>query len=101
MVGTGSNGSRRPTMIFLTRFGLPVHNRLKTRPAPTSLLTTRERRIRKLVSEQLEESLRHEIESYVERRLGEFKQEIAQLQNQLNESVKQILEREGETQWDG
>jgi hypothetical protein len=54
-----------------------------------------------LVSEQLEESLRHEIESYVERRLGEFKQEIAQLQNQLNESLKQILEREGESQWDG
>ena len=54
-----------------------------------------------MVSEQLEESLRHEIESYVERRLSEFKQEIAQLQNQLNESLKQILEREGETQWDG
>jgi len=54
-----------------------------------------------LVSEQLEESLRHEIGSYVERRLSEFKQEIAQLQNQLNESLKQILEREGETQWDG
>ena len=54
-----------------------------------------------MVSEQLEESLRHEIESYFERRLSEFKQEIAQLQNQLNESLKQILEREGETQWDG
>ena len=54
-----------------------------------------------MVSEQLEESLRHEIGSYVERRLSEFKQEIAQLQNQLNESLKQVLEREGETQWDG
>ena len=54
-----------------------------------------------MVSEQLEESLRHEIASYVERRLSEFKQEIAQLQNQLNESLKQILEREGENQWDG
>ena len=54
-----------------------------------------------MVSEQLEDSLRHEIESYVERRLSGFKQEIAQFQNQLNESCKQLLEREGETQWDG
>ena len=54
-----------------------------------------------MVSEQLEDSLRHEIESYVERRLSGLKQEIAQLQNQLNESLKLILEREGETQWDG
>ena len=95
MVGKVSNGSRRRKIIFLTRFDLHVHNRLKRRSAPTTLSTTRERRIRKLVSEQLEESLRHEIGSYVERRLSEFKQEIAQLQNQLNESLKQILEREG------
>jgi hypothetical protein len=54
-----------------------------------------------LVSEQLEDSLRHEIESYVERRLSGLKQEIAQLQNQLNESLNLILAREGDTQWDG
>ncbi len=54
-----------------------------------------------MVSEQLEESLRREIESYVENRLSGLKQEIAQLQTQLNESLKRVLEGEGEGQWDG
>ena len=54
-----------------------------------------------MVSEQLEESLRREIESYVETRLSGIKQEIAQLQMQLNESLKRVLEGEGEAQWDG
>jgi hypothetical protein len=54
-----------------------------------------------VVSEQMEESLRREIESYVERRLSGIKQEIAQLQTQLNESLKRVLEGEGEGQWDG
>jgi hypothetical protein len=54
-----------------------------------------------VVSEQMEESLRREVESYVERRLGSIKQEIAQLQTQLNESLKRVLEGEGESQWDG
>jgi hypothetical protein len=55
----------------------------------------------KVVSEQMEESLRREIESYVETRLSGIKQEIAQLQTQLNESLKRVLEGEGEAQWDG
>jgi hypothetical protein len=54
-----------------------------------------------VVSEQMEESLRREIESYVESRLSGIKQEIAQLQTQLNESLKRVLEGEGEGQWDG
>ena len=54
-----------------------------------------------MVSEQLDESLRREIESAVERRLSGLKQEIAQLQNQFNETCKRLLESEGEDQWDG
>jgi hypothetical protein len=54
-----------------------------------------------VVSEQLAESLRHEIENYLQRRRSGLKQEIAQLQDQLDQSIKQILERDGESQWDG
>ena len=54
-----------------------------------------------MVSEKIEESLRREIESYVESRLSGIKQELAQLQTQLNESLQRILESEGEAQWDG
>ena len=54
-----------------------------------------------MVSEQMEESLRREIQSYVESRLSGIKQEIAQLQTQLNESLKRVLEGEGEAKWDG
>src|SRR5882672_10251158 len=49
----------------------------------------------------MEESLRREIQSYVESRLSGIKQEVAQLQTQLNESLKRLLESEGEAQWDG
>jgi len=54
-----------------------------------------------VVSEQMEESLRREIESYVEQRLASVKQEVAQLQTQLNESITRVLEGKGEGQWDG
>jgi hypothetical protein len=54
-----------------------------------------------VVSEQIEESLRREIQNYVESRLSSIKQEVAQFQTQLNESLKRILESEGEAQWDG
>lgn len=54
-----------------------------------------------MVSEQMEESLRREIESYVESRLSSVKQEISQLQTQLNESLTRVLESKGEGQWDG
>jgi hypothetical protein len=54
-----------------------------------------------VVSEQMEESLRREIESYVESRLSAIKQEVAQLQTQLNESLKRVLDNEGAAQWDG
>jgi hypothetical protein len=54
-----------------------------------------------VVSGQLEESLRHEIESYIEGRLGGVRQEISELQSQLNESLTRLLDRQGEVQLDG
>jgi len=54
-----------------------------------------------VVNGQLEDSLRHEIESYIEGRLGAIKQEIASLQSQLNESLTRLLERQGDVQMDG
>jgi len=54
-----------------------------------------------VVNGQLEESLRHEIESYIEGRISGIKQEIAALQSQLNESLSRMLDRQGEVQLDG
>jgi hypothetical protein len=54
-----------------------------------------------VVSGQLEDSLRHDIESYIEGRLGGIKQEIAALQSQLNESLSRLLDRQAEVQLDG
>jgi hypothetical protein len=54
-----------------------------------------------VVSEQLEDSLRHEIESYIEGRIGGIKQEIAALQSQLNEALSKLMDRQGEAQLDG
>jgi hypothetical protein len=54
-----------------------------------------------VVNGQLEHSLRHEIESYIEGRLGAIKQEIASLQSQLNESLTRLLDRQGDVQMDG
>ncbi|MBA2525859.1 MAG: hypothetical protein H0V18_08775 [Pyrinomonadaceae bacterium] len=54
-----------------------------------------------MVSGQLEESLRHEIESYIEGRLSGVRQEISGLQSQLNESLTRLLDRQSEVQLDG
>lgn len=54
-----------------------------------------------MVSEQLEDSLRREIESYIDGRLGGIKQEIASLQSQLNESLSRLLDSQSEVQLDG
>ena len=54
-----------------------------------------------MVNGQLEDSLRHEIESYIEGRIGGIKQEIAALQSQLNESLSRMLDRQSEVQLDG
>lgn len=54
-----------------------------------------------MVSGQLEDSLRHELESYIEGRLGGIKQEIAALQSQLNEALTRLLDRQAEVQLDG
>jgi len=56
---------------------------------------------RPVVNGQLEDSLRHDIESYIEGRLGGIKQEIAALQSQLNESLSRLLDRQAEVQLDG
>ncbi|MDQ2920084.1 MAG: hypothetical protein M3R52_00495 [Acidobacteriota bacterium] len=54
-----------------------------------------------MVSEHLEDSLRHEIESYIEGRIGGIKQEIAALQSQLNESLTRLMDRQGDVQLEG
>lgn len=53
-----------------------------------------------MVSGQLEDSLRREIESYIEGRLGGIKHEIAALQSQLNESLSRLLDRQAEVPLD-
>ena len=54
-----------------------------------------------MVSGQLEDSLRHEIERYLEGRLSGVREEISALQSQLNESISNLLERQGEVELDG
>ncbi len=54
-----------------------------------------------MVSGQLEDSLRREVESYIEGRLSSVKQEIAQLQSELNESLTRLLDRQSDVQLDG
>lgn len=54
-----------------------------------------------VVSGQLEDSLRHEIERYLEGRLSGVREEISALQSQLNESISNLLERQGEVELDG
>ncbi len=54
-----------------------------------------------MVNGQLEDSLRREIESYLEGRLSAIKQEIATLQSLLNESLSTFLERQGDIQMEG
>jgi len=48
----------------------------------------------------LEDSLRHELESYIEGRIGGIKQEIAALQSQLNEALSRLLDRQADVQLD-
>ena len=54
-----------------------------------------------MVNGQLEDSLRHEIESYLDGRLSAIKQEIATLQSQLNESLAGLLDRQSDVQMEG
>jgi hypothetical protein len=54
-----------------------------------------------VVNGQLEDSLRHEIESFLEGRLSAIKQEIASLQSQLNESLANLLDRQSDMQMEG
>jgi len=51
-----------------------------------------------VVNGHLEDSLRREIESYLESRLNAVKQEIATLQSLLNESLSNFLERQSDVQ---
>jgi outer membrane biosynthesis protein TonB len=54
-----------------------------------------------VVNGHLEDSLRREIESYLESRLSAVKQEITTLQNLLNESLTNFLDRQTDVQMDG
>lgn len=54
-----------------------------------------------MVSGQLEDSLRQEIESYLDGRLSAIKQEILTLQNQLNDSLANLLDRQKDVQMEG
>jgi hypothetical protein len=54
-----------------------------------------------VVNGHLEDSLRREIESYLENRLSAVKQEITTLQTQLNQSLSTFLDRQGDVQMDG
>jgi hypothetical protein len=54
-----------------------------------------------VVNGHLEDSLRREIESYLESRLSAVKQEITTLQTLLNESLTTFLERQGDVQMEG
>jgi hypothetical protein len=54
-----------------------------------------------VVNGHLEDSLRREIESYLETRMGAVKQEITTLQSLLNESLSNFLERHADVQMEG
>ena len=54
-----------------------------------------------MVNGHLEDSLRHEIESYLEGRLSAIKQEIGSLQGQLNEALTNLLERQSDVAMEG
>ena len=54
-----------------------------------------------MVNGHLEDSLRREIESYLESRLSAVKQEITTLQSLLNESLTTFLDRQGDVQMEG
>ena len=54
-----------------------------------------------MVNGHLEDSLRREIESYLETRMSAVKQEITTLQSLLNESLSTFLERHSDVQMEG
>ena len=54
-----------------------------------------------MVNGHLEDSLRREIESYLETRLSAVKQEITTLQSLLNESLSTFLDRQGDVPMEG
>ncbi|HEX6649109.1 MAG TPA: hypothetical protein VF075_06205 [Pyrinomonadaceae bacterium] len=54
-----------------------------------------------MVNGHLEDSLRHEVESYLETRLNAVKQEITGLQSLLNESLSNLLDRQTDVQMEG
>ena len=54
-----------------------------------------------MVNGHLEDSLRREIESYLETRMSAVKQEITTLQSLLNESLSSFIERQADVQMEG
>lgn len=54
-----------------------------------------------MVNGQLEDSLRREIDSYVDTRLSAVRQEISTLQSLVNESLSNFLDRQADVQMEG
>ena len=54
-----------------------------------------------MVNGHLEDSLRREIETYLESRLSSVKNEIATLQSLVNESLSAFLDRQTDVQLEG
>jgi hypothetical protein len=54
-----------------------------------------------VVNGQLEDSLRREIESYLEGRLSALREEVSSLQSQMNESLARLLDRQADVQMEG
>ena len=54
-----------------------------------------------MVNGHLEDSLRREVESYLESRMSAVKQEITTLQSLLNESLSTFLDRQTDVQTEG
>ncbi len=54
-----------------------------------------------MVTGQLEDSLRHEVERYIDNRLGSIKEELTALKRQLNDSFTRLLDQHAEVQMDG
>jgi len=54
-----------------------------------------------VVNGQLENSLRHEIETYLESRMSAMKQDISALQGLLNESLSGLFERQSDVPLEG
>jgi hypothetical protein len=73
----------------------------ESNPGKNPCLTSTRTEERIVVTGQLEDSLRHEVERYIDNRLGSIKEELTSLQRQLNDSFTRLLDQHAEVQMDG